>query len=89
MLTARGTEIDRVVGLELGADDYVVKPFSGAEVIARIARGAAPGPPAEPDAPEAPITIGGLDVDLAARRAILDERGARRSRARSSTCSPR
>ena len=36
MVTARGTETDRVVGLELGADDYVVKPFSGAEVIARI-----------------------------------------------------
>ena len=36
MLTARGTETDRVVGLELGADDYVVKPFSGAEVIARM-----------------------------------------------------
>ena len=36
MVTARGTETDRIVGLELGADDYVVKPFSGAEVIARI-----------------------------------------------------
>ena len=36
MLTARGTETDRVVGLELGADDYVVKPFSGAEVVARL-----------------------------------------------------
>ena len=36
MVTARGTETDRVVGLELGADDYVVKPFSAAEVIARI-----------------------------------------------------
>lgn len=36
MLTARGTEIDRIVGLELGADDYVVKPFSAAEVSARI-----------------------------------------------------
>ena len=36
MLTARGEEIDRIVGLELGADDYVVKPYSGAEVIARI-----------------------------------------------------
>ena len=36
MLTARGTETDRVVGLEMGADDYVVKPFSGAEVISRI-----------------------------------------------------
>lgn len=36
MVTARGTESDRVIGLEIGADDYVVKPFSGAEVIARI-----------------------------------------------------
>ncbi|MCW3016431.1 MAG: response regulator transcription factor [Solirubrobacterales bacterium] len=36
MLTARGTETDRIVGLELGADDYVVKPFSSGEVIARI-----------------------------------------------------
>jgi two-component system response regulator RegX3 len=36
MLTARGEEIDRVLGLELGADDYVVKPFSAAELIARI-----------------------------------------------------
>jgi DNA-binding response OmpR family regulator len=36
MLTARGSEIDRVVGLELGADDYVVKPFASSEVIARI-----------------------------------------------------
>jgi two-component system, OmpR family, response regulator RegX3 len=36
MVTARGTETDRVVGLELGADDYVVKPFSSAEVAARI-----------------------------------------------------
>ncbi len=36
MLTAKGEEIDRVVGLELGADDYIVKPFSAREVIARI-----------------------------------------------------
>ena len=36
MVTARGTETDRIVGLELGADDYVVKPFSAAEVAARI-----------------------------------------------------
>ena len=43
MVTMRGTETDRIVGLELGADDYVVKPFSGAEVIAHP-RGAAPYP---------------------------------------------
>ena len=36
MLTARGTEMDRIIGLELGADDYVVKPFSSREVISRI-----------------------------------------------------
>src|SRR5204863_2998958 len=36
MLTARGEELDRVVGLELGADDYVVKPFSARELVARI-----------------------------------------------------
>src|SRR5919106_4520517 len=53
MLTARGTEADRIVGLEIGADDYVVKPFSGAEVIARIRAilrrsAAAHGPDEEP-----------------------------------------
>ena len=41
MLTARGDEADRVVGLELGADDYVPKPFSPRELLARLARGAA------------------------------------------------
>jgi DNA-binding response OmpR family regulator len=74
ILTARGTETDRIVGLELGADDYVVKPFSGAEVIARIRavlRRAKPTAAAE-GAPEEPITIDDLHVDLAARRATLD-----------------
>jgi len=73
ILTARGTETDRIVGLELGADDYVVKPFSGAEVIARIRavlRRAKPAGRAEEE-PEAPVTIGDLHVDLAARRATL------------------
>ena len=69
MLTARGTEMDRVVGLELGADDYVVKPFSSAEVIARIRavlrranRGASS---------VGPQTIGELVVDPGARTAAL------------------
>jgi two-component system, OmpR family, response regulator RegX3 len=73
MLTARGTETDRIVGLELGADDYVVKPFSGAEVIARIravlrrtgARTDTPAAPAEP------VTVGELALDPGARRARL------------------
>lgn len=47
MLTARGEEVDRIVGLELGADDYVVKPFSPRELVARVRavlrRGSAPG----------------------------------------------
>ena len=44
MLTAKGEEIDRVVGFELGADDYVVKPFSVRELLLRIERRAAPRP---------------------------------------------
>jgi two-component system response regulator RegX3 len=72
MLTARGTETDRIVGLEIGADDYVVKPFSGAEVIARIRavlRRSRPQPDA--DAPPEPVTVGELEVDPGARRARL------------------
>ena len=75
MLTARGEETDRIVGLELGADDYVVKPFSGAEVIARIRavlRRAKPSAAAE-DVSEEPISIDDLHVDLAARRATLKD----------------
>ena len=73
MLTARGTETDRIVGLELGADDYVVKPFSGAEVIARIRAVLRRAPPAPSRRRrEEPIAIGDLDVDPAARRATLD-----------------
>src|SRR3712207_3759960 len=60
MLTARGTEADRIVGLELGADDYVVKPFSGAEVIARIRailRRAEPAPAGAADEAPAPVRV--------------------------------
>ncbi|HEX5781414.1 MAG TPA: response regulator transcription factor, partial [Solirubrobacteraceae bacterium] len=75
MLTARGTEADRIVGLELGADDYVVKPFSGAEVIARIRailrRSTQQSTELEPP-PPGPITVGELEVDIAARRAKLN-----------------
>jgi two-component system response regulator RegX3 len=74
MLTARGTETDRIVGLELGADDYVVKPFSGAEVIARIRavlrRSGGRGDGAA-DAPGEPVTVGELEVDPGARRVRL------------------
>jgi DNA-binding response OmpR family regulator len=73
MLTARGTEADRIVGLELGADDYVVKPFSGAEVIARIRailRRTGRAPEAD-EPPPGPVSIGDLQLDFAARRARL------------------
>jgi DNA-binding response OmpR family regulator len=72
MLTARGTEMDRIVGLELGADDYVVKPFSAAEVISRIRavlRRSAPRDGA--GGAEKALRIGELDLDPAARTARL------------------
>ena len=74
MLTARGTEMDKIVGLELGADDYVVKPFSAREVISRIRavlRRSAPRDGAGAD--EKPIRIGELELDSAARVARLGD----------------
>jgi two-component system, OmpR family, response regulator RegX3 len=64
MLTARGEEIDRVVGLELGADDYVVKPFSMLELTARIRAILRRGRSSEPSAP---IEIGEIRLDPASR----------------------
>jgi DNA-binding response OmpR family regulator len=72
LLTARGEESDRLVGLRNGADDYVVKPFSPAELVARVEavlRRVAP-PAAEEEAP--PIVHGPLRVEPASRRVILD-----------------
>jgi len=72
LLTARGEESDRLVGLRNGADDYVVKPFSPAELVARVEavlRRVAP-PAAEEEAP--PIVHGSLRVEPASRRVILD-----------------
>ena len=88
MLTARGTEMDRIVGLELGADDYVVKPFSAREVISRIRavlRRSAPRDGAA--AEEKPLRVGSWS---STRRRAPPGWRARTStwRARSSTCSP-
>jgi two-component system, OmpR family, response regulator RegX3 len=70
MLTARGTEMDKIVGLELGADDYVVKPFSAAEVISRIRAVLRRSAPRDGGG-EAPLRIGELELDPAARIARL------------------
>jgi len=72
MLTARGEEADRVVGLELGADDYVVKPFSAREVVARI-RAVLRRTESSPGRDEAkPIEIGELRLDPAKREVTKD-----------------
>jgi DNA-binding response OmpR family regulator len=74
MLTARGSELDRVLGLELGADDYLTKPFSVLELRARVKallrRTAAPAAPAA--APPARVETGGLAIDREQRRVHLD-----------------
>jgi DNA-binding response OmpR family regulator len=71
MLTARDTELDTVVGLEVGADDYLTKPFSMVELIARIRamlRRAAPRDGAPPER----VELRGLVIDVARRRVSLD-----------------
>jgi two-component system phosphate regulon response regulator PhoB len=71
MLTARGEEVDRIVGLELGADDYVVKPFSPRELILRV-RAILKRYMAE-EAPAAPVwRHDGLSVDFQAHRVTVD-----------------
>lgn len=73
MLTARGEESDRIAGLELGADDYIAKPFSPREVLLRIdavlRRAAASGSPA---AHRGVLSDGGLVLDSAAHAVTLD-----------------
>jgi DNA-binding response OmpR family regulator len=70
MLTALGEESDRVLGLELGADDYVTKPFSPRELVLRIGLVLRRSQPGGPDA--GLLVDGGLRVDPAARSATLD-----------------
>jgi len=70
MLTARGTEIDKIAGLETGADDYVVKPFSLGELLARV-RANLRRSKSESRAAAARLTSSGLTMDLLARRVSL------------------
>jgi DNA-binding response OmpR family regulator len=72
MVTAKGEEVDRVIGLELGADDYIVKPFGIRELVARIravarrSQGRSPQP--------AVLRAGPIEIDGPARRAWVDGR---------------
>ncbi|GAA3649863.1 response regulator transcription factor [Nocardioides ginsengisoli] len=72
MLTARRDEMDVVVGLEAGADDYLFKPFRMTELLARVRAHLRRSPPAA--APAEPVTVGDLTVDTASRRAFVGTR---------------
>jgi len=77
MLTAKGDEIDRIVGLEMGADDYLPKPFNPRELLARIhavLRRKTAAPPGAPDAEQGAVTFGAFRLDLATRQ--LTKHGA-------------
>ena len=78
MLTARDEEVDKIVGLSVGADDYLVKPFSPRELIARVRamlrrpRAVAGGAGAPPAEEQEPLRLGGLVVDPVARLVSVD-----------------
>ena len=69
MLTARGEEVDRIVGLELGADDYISKPFSPREVVLRVKAVLRRRQPAE--TPAERLELGGIQLDLAGHQLRL------------------
>jgi DNA-binding response OmpR family regulator len=72
MLTARDTELDTVVGLEVGADDYLTKPFSMVELVARIRAMLRRTAPRRGAASAERIEVRGLTIDVARRRVVLD-----------------
>ncbi|MGE0875753.1 MAG: two-component system response regulator OmpR [Burkholderiales bacterium] len=71
MLTAKGDDVDRIVGLEMGADDYVPKPFNPRELVARVnavlRRRAPAGPPGAPSAGQELHAFGAFELNLATR----------------------
>src|SRR3954447_17915742 len=71
MLTAKGDDVDRIVGLEVGADDYLAKPFNPRELVARIQavlrRVPAPQPPGAPTTDEQVVNFGDFTLNLATR----------------------
>jgi DNA-binding response OmpR family regulator len=75
LLTARDQEIDRVVGLEIGADDYVPKPFGSRELVARIRAILRRTRRDEPACPAGRFRMDDIEIDLKALRAFRDGRG--------------
>jgi two-component system response regulator RegX3 len=76
MLTARDSEVDRVLGLELGADDYVTKPFSTAELVSRIRAILRRRELDRTGSSESEIRVGGIVIDLARHTVEVDGRSA-------------
>ncbi|HYR57982.1 MAG TPA: response regulator transcription factor [Chthoniobacteraceae bacterium] len=77
MLTARGDEADRIVGLEIGADDYLPKTFSTRELLARlraVTRRARSTTPRRPEEDDREIVVGPLRIRASSRSAVLDDR---------------
>ncbi len=74
MLTAKGEEVDKVVGLELGADDYVVKPFSAQELLARVRAVLRRGKPKESGRDDRPIRFGDVTIDPRTMRGTKGDR---------------
>ncbi|HEX5479283.1 MAG TPA: response regulator transcription factor [Dehalococcoidia bacterium] len=70
ILTARGDDIDRIIGLEIGADDYMAKPFNPRELVARV-KAVLRRAQGEREAPEV-IEVDGLRIDAASREVTLD-----------------
>jgi len=73
MVTAKGDEVDRVVGFELGADDYVVKPYSLRELLLRVDAVLRRRTPAQAGGSKGPLVFGKLRVDREAHRVWVDE----------------
>ncbi len=74
MLTARGDDVDRIVGLELGADDYLPKPFNPRELAARL-RAILRRLDAKPDPAQGAASVNGVVLDPSTRRVTVDGRG--------------
>jgi two-component system phosphate regulon response regulator PhoB len=73
MLTARSTEIDRVVGFELGADDYVVKPFSPRELVLRVSAVLRRASTTSPGETQQRIILGKMTIDVSRHRVLVED----------------